>query len=562
MANKTIASKQECPLDGCGSSDAYYVYEDNAGQRFGHCYSCGQSRQLSDTGAVTQTEYKINYTANGLQDFPLPSKPHRGISVDTMEFFGVKERLAKGGIRDAVVYEIPDVDGVVRMQKLRTQDKTFFLLKDTVDISWNDVAWFGYKQFKNRGNGKRITITEGENDAMATYQMQGDFPVLSLPAGVDTVRQMPDFIFEYINSFDEVRICLDADEQGRRAAEQLAQIFPTKSFIVELDGVDKGLKDAHDYLQKSKADRFKDLWWKATKWSPGDVVYSSSLVEGLVNKEKKVFLPYPFDGLNRMVYGMHTPDVICFNAPPKAGKSMITGVIADHILRHKETVDELWGKQTGPLVADISIEDTPDRRAETLMSLRLRKALHIPEIRDKIDKEILRETAEVMYKGDDIVFYDRFGSNDVDGILARIDFFTEVLGVKFVILDHISYLASYHEMDERKALDRLSNELAQKATSNRFCLFVVAHQNREGKIHGSSNIEKVAYLTVKLFRDKDHENPEARNIVKVTVEYNRLYGRTGDFYLRYRENPYELVEIPEDEAIALLEPEKNPDDNF
>jgi predicted ATP-dependent serine protease len=121
-----------------------------------------------------------------------------------------------------------------------------------------------------------------------------------------------------------------------------------------------------------------------------------------------------------------------------------------------------------------------------------------------------------------------------------------------VVLDHISFLASYHDQDERKALDQMSNQLAQLAVSQNFCLIEVAHLNREGKVHGSSNLEKTCFVHLDMYRDSDNDDPDIKNLVTLRVRLNRRYGDTGKVYLRYSADPFQLSEVPEEEAKKIL----------
>jgi twinkle protein len=495
------------------------------------------AQQLADGRQREATETKKK---SGIKAYAVPTKPHRGISVDTLTKFSVGARDNREG-EQSVVYQYIWNEKVYG-QKTRFGEgkgKSMPMSFDPV-LTENDncnLPLFGAHLWSP--NQLRITVTEGEDDAMAHYEMMGEYPVVSVSNGVDSVKRMSEEMFDYLSSFESIIIAFDKDEAGRKGAEEFALLFPTKARIMEMPSGDD--KDALDFLNSGRAKEYQKAWWNAEKYSPSDVVLGSSLVDSVVDKPVNDYIPYPFPELNDILYGMHTPEVILVTAPTKSGKSMFTGILENYLTE----------AQDAP-IADLSIEDTPERRAETLVSLRLRRPLHFPEVRDKMDKNVIREAAQDLLGDDQVLFYKNFGDNDVSGIVDRMRYFIEVQGCKFIIFDHISYMAAWHEGDERKTLDRLTNELAQLAVSTNTCLIMVSHVNDEGKTHGSRNATKTCYSHIHLERIKDDQGDDVDGLVRVSVKLNRLYGRSGHFYLRYGEDPFGFFPMDKREAEKIL----------
>ena len=77
---------------------------------------------------------------------------------------------------------------------------------------------------------------------------------------------------------------MDNDEQGRAAAEKIAELFPIgKVKIVNL----RHFKDAGEYLENGKRDAFNKCWWDAVDYTPAGIEAAShggfeSLFETLV----------------------------------------------------------------------------------------------------------------------------------------------------------------------------------------------------------------------------------------------------------------------------------------
>ncbi|NQZ74706.1 MAG: toprim domain-containing protein [Ekhidna sp.] len=481
---------------------------------------------------------------------------HRGISTDTFNKFGVEADIDYGtgaAKTKSIIFPYTNANGDKIAEKadiLRFRhnggSKSMPLDKDqSTDIS--QMCLFGMDKFSP--GGMKVTVTEGEYDALSVYQMMGDYPVVSIPLGTDSAMAClkNKANIDFLNSFGEIVVAFDNDVPGQKAAEEFANFFLGKAKIMKMD---KTLKDANGYLSEGKRDAFYKAWWSAVSgpfYTPGDIVLGMQMKDEIINEEPESYVPYPFQGLNEMLYGMHTPEVILMTAEPKVGKSLVTGVLANHLMQHDENI----------LVADLSIEDTPKRRMKTLLSLHSKKALHKPEVRINIPDEHLASHYDELFGNNQYYGYDNFGAQNAQQVLDRIKYFVEICGCKYVILDHISFLASYHDQDERKALDQMSNQLAQMATNLDFCLIVVAHLNREGKVHGSSNLEKTCYVHIDLKRDKDNDDPEIRSLVEMRVKLNRRYGETGKCYAKFSMDPYELRDIDMTTAKRILGEEDN-----
>lgn len=464
-------------------------------------------------------------------------KEYRSLTPKTLEHFGVKRH------NNELVYPYYGYnDKTLKAQKFKFKNKDGKNGYGWANYDNETVGLFGHQLFP-RG-GRKITITEGEGDAMAVFQMQGDWPVVSIKSGAQAAKSISQKDHEYLNSFDEIVVCFDNDKHGRKAVEEFCNIFSGKCLVVELP---QGYKDAHEMLEQGQRDKFRHSWFNAKPWSPKNIVFPIDILDDIVNPPEYEILPYPWNGLNEQIFGLHFPEVIVLKAKPKIGKSLITAYIENHVL-----------KNTDYKVADITVENTPEERARTLLSIHMKKPLHLRLAGIDIgvkNEDVLKAGKE--YFGDRrLVLFERDGMTDPRAILDKVRYFVTVLGCKVVIFDHINYLGAYHESDERKSIDEVSNKLADLAKDLRFCLIIVSHVNDEGKTFGSRNLVKAGYTIIDLDRDKSNPSEYIRNLTTVTVTESRRYGsRIGKpIYLKYDESSYSLLEI--DPEIAEEEIKK------
>jgi twinkle protein len=147
-----------------------------------------------------------------------------------------------------------------------------------------------------------ITIVEGEVDAPSFTKCLG-MEVRSWAFVGFSARKDCGEAFEYLNSFDKIILCLDADKPGQDAAKNIAGLFDfNKIFEVKLD---ETLKDANGYLTKNRDKEFRNAWHAAKKYLPEGVVSSFDDFDEIIDAdEDKPSVPYPFEILNAKEIGL------------------------------------------------------------------------------------------------------------------------------------------------------------------------------------------------------------------------------------------------------------------
>jgi len=155
--------KQPCPL--CTSSDAVGVNEDGSAK----CFSCGEFmpnyEQACKGKTMTQSQPIETKQPDNVSEGNFIALTDRKISQATAQKFGVKAvQDLKGQV---IKHFYPYYNGhELAATKCRNSvTKDFF-----VQGSYNETGLFGQQLFKG---GKYVTITEGECDAMAAYELLG-----------------------------------------------------------------------------------------------------------------------------------------------------------------------------------------------------------------------------------------------------------------------------------------------------------------------------------------------------------------------------------------------------
>lgn len=459
------------------------------------CFSCKKNRG-STIPNVAEVKEPQNFTIEYLG--------WRGISAETMRFYKSGTKIDHTGKPYSISFVYPG--GGVKNRQLEV--KNFWSTG-----SMSAPGLFGQDRF-SAGSAKSITITEGELDALSVFQMLGSqYPAVSVRSS-SSARKDCQSVFEYLNSFERIYLCLDSDKPGRDAAREVASLFDfNKVFEVKLT-----LKDANEYLTQGKEREFKNVWWNSKRYLPEGIVSARSEFRNILQEDTdKPSIPGPFPELDAITMGVRTGEFILVTAPEGIGKTEFIRRF-EHCLLSTTDVP----------IGCIHLEETKSRQLKGLAGIELRCPAHLPTggvSLDEIDTALAKLTDG---RDDRLHIYSHFGSDDPDVLLETIRFLVAVCGCKYVFLDHITMIVTGLETeDERRTLDYLSTKLATMCHDLDFTLFCVSHVNDDGKTRGSRNISKVANLRIDLSRNLVAELEEDRNRTFVTVSKNRYAGKTG-----------------------------------
>lgn len=536
MKTKPIKTHQPCPI--CGGHDSASVWADGNG----HCHSHGCKFMVEGNNIEAQVSVKDK----GFR--PLPEVyheyPQRGLTSGTIRKFGVTV-VQDPNSKIEAIYPRFDKDGNHVANKIRYKDKSFSWEGDT-----KQAACFGRNLFPS--GGKYITIVEGQDDAMAAYQMFGSrYPVYSVDSASEAKRQLTDD-YEYINSFERIVINFDNDQEkvhpdgtksrpGQEAALACAALFGLgKVSLLTLQDA----KDANDYLLKGWSEKYTKEWWAAPVWTPSGLKLGKDMWDEIKEVPKYETIPYPWESANEMTYGMRLSEVVLLTADTGIGKTQIAKEIEANILKE--------GDEKGYGIGLIHLEETNRDTALGLMSIAANKPLHLPDVRADVDTEELRKYYDSTVNTDRVVIWDHFGSNTVQEVLDKIRHM-HALGCKYIFLDHLSIVVSDQSGDERKQLDEISTKLKTVCMELNIAVFAIIHINRQGLVRGSAGPEQIANIVFYASRDKTDPDPWRRNVTKIVCTKNRFCGRTGPMtYLIYDMFTGRLREMDREE-IAKFE---------
>ena len=511
------------PCPSCGSRDANSIYTDG----HQHCFSCGYHTNGTDEVPMTTRRKSMS-----LIDGEFKELRKRRIDEDTCRKFGYLQGEYQG--KPVQIAEYRNRDGEVVAQKLRFADKTFkFIGKPKEATLYGAHLWSG---------GKKIVVTEGEIDALSVSQVQSNkWPVVSVPNGAPGAAKAIKMNLDYLDQFEEVIFMFDMDEPGREAASECAQLFaPGRAKIAQLP-----LKDANDMLVSGKGGDIVNAIWQAKPWRPDGIVAGTDLLDSLLVDDTCDSIPYPWEGLNAMTFGLRTSELVTVTSGSGMGKSAVVRELAYHLLMNNQKVGMLM------------LEESTKRTALGLTGIAMNRPLHLS--REGVDQEDIKKHWMMLNGNENLYLYDHFGSTDVDNLLSRVRFMAKGYDCKWIILDHLSIVVSgIGEGDERRLIDNAMTMLRTLVQELDIGLILVSHLKRpEGKGHenggetslaqlrGSAAIAQLSDMVLGLERNQQGDNP---HLSKIRVLKNRYSGMTGvATNLKYDPSTGRLEEIEVDE---------------
>lgn len=534
-----IQTHQPCP--SCDSSDAMSINEDGSTI----CFACNEYKPPERLNAMIATTpltplkkplvEAFKPIAGDYFSLPTPAIGSRRISLATCERYG----LVSDG-KNEVWFPYHNEEGkMVAVKKRLIADKKFF-----IEGNWKDTTLFGQNLFTK--GGKYVTLVEGEYDALAVYQMLGSkFPVVSIKSGAGGALKDCKSQYEWLNSFENIVICFDGDEPGQTAANQVATLFGSKAKVFKPM---EGFKDGCDWLLASKEKEFIDRWWNSERFMPDGIIAGSSLWEVVSKPLDKAEVNYPFNGLNKLTYGIRKGELVTVTAGSGLGKSQFLRELVWHILC-----------KTNDNIGLMFLEESVRKTGLSLMSLAANKPIHLPDT--IITEEEKRDAFDNTLGTDRLYMFDHFGSTNIENIVGRTEEFARAFGCGYVFLDHISIVVSAQDNgDERKAIDRIMTELRTLVQKTGISLIIVSHLKRpESKGHeegaattlaqlrGSGAIAQLSDMVIGLERNGQAEDEQERNTTKVRVLKNRFSGTTGPAcHLLYSKESGRMIEIEEE----------------
>lgn len=522
----TITRREQCPKCNDYSEDNLIVY----GNGSKHCHAC----QYHENGEGMTTETAPNIGTQDLVLGTVVGLPTRAISVETCEMWNYRigrySGFANGEyLTDAQVHiaNYGPPHNVVA-QKLRTKDKAFKLLGDT-----KNLPLYG-QWLKEPSEQKSVIVVEGEIDALTLTECMGrDWAIVSVPNGAGSASKELKNHMEWLMGWGTIYLGFDTDEVGQKATQDCSSLFdPSKIRIITWPK-----KDPNESLVAGDRAGVIQAVHNASSFRPKSIMSPIDIIDDILT-EPTIGRSWPWPSLTEMTYGIQPKRIYMFGGGSGLGKTEILLNIIGHLLEVEKVK-----------VGTMFLESTTGEICQRLAGYYLNQRLHVPGV--QYDKEEVKRAIEGF--NDKIFLYDA-GVEGVTGctweqVKNKIIYMCKGLGVRYIILDHLTALAS-HMKDERKELDKCMAELAALVHSLDCTIFLISHlaapqinpnagpDNNSGKTYeqgrevtgksfrGSQALQYWPAFIFGVERNPSADSLEERKTIKLRVIKDRLTGES------------------------------------
>ena len=535
-----VAYQKPCP--SCGGSDPVSVNSNGSAK----CFSCGtffKDYESAMGGNVADfNSFKRSNDNTPFTNSVYHALTDRSISLETAKKFGVRSVKDEQG--NIIQHHYPAyINNEEVATKVRNADKTF-----TWSGSPKGTGLFG--QQVAQAGGKYITITEGECDAMAAYELLGSkWPVVSVKNGAQGAVKDVQENLEFLESFDTVVISFDNDKPGREAAKKVARIIkPGKAKILTLP---TDFKDPNEMLKLGHHKAYVTAWWASKLYTPSGILNVSEERENYKKRERKESIPYPWSGLNVKLDGLRQGELITLTGGTGLGKSSVTRELEHWLITN-----------TNDKVGIIALEEDWRRTVDGILSIEANARLHIDSVRAQFSEEEIDNFFNVLYDGQNknrVFVHAHLGMNDVDSVFSKLRFMAMGLECKWIVFDHLHMLLSMTtDGDERRNIDAIMHNFRTLVEETGVGLILVSHLRRiDGNrghengietglnhLRGSQSIAQLSDCVISLERNQQSEDPVEASTTRVRVLKSRYTGDVGlATHLFYDKDSGRLSEI-------------------
>lgn len=439
----------------------------------------------------------------------------RGLTEATCQRY--RYGWAQKGEEAVQVAQYADKNGPgIVAQKWRSRDKDF----GWVGAPKGAETLFG-KHLWSREDGKRVIITEGEIDCLSMAQVLNlRWPVVSLANGAGSAERAVRDNLEWLETYDEVVLMFDMDEEGQKAAQAAAAVLsPGRAKIAVLP---PPYKDANEMLMAGATGALSDAQWNARPWRPDGVLMGQELWAKVQAPLDSSGIPFPWAGLQAKAHGLRRRELITVCAGTGIGKSTLARELMTHLI------------QSGEKVGVIALEESARETVLGMLGILVGKYLRL----GTPDWGALAPQWE-QHLAERLAVYDHFATLDPDTLISRMRYMALGLGCGWILLDHLTIAMSGGEEDgERQAIDRLMSRMVRLKEETGIGLVVVSQLKRppgqgsqfedgrvprQSDLRGSSSIEQGSNLIIGMSRNQT----AGETVVGLSVLKNRFSGETG-----------------------------------
>jgi twinkle protein len=283
----------------------------------------------------------------------------------------------------------------------------------------------------------------------------------------------------------------------------------------------------------------------------------SSAKDKWLHRETKESIAYPWEGLNKKLFGMRKGELVTLTGGTGLGKSSITRELSHYLI-----------KNTEDNVGIIALEENWLKTADGIVSIEANDRLYLEEKRKNYTDEQLTELFDRVIQKDKVFIHAHLGATDIDEIFSKLRYMIVGCECDWVIVDHLHMLVNQlTEFDERRGIDNLMNRLRSLVEETGVGMFLVSHLRRAAgekgheqgievslsHLKGSQGISQLSDCVIALERNQQAEDAQEANTTKVRVLKSRYTGDTGKACsLLYNTDTGRMSEVTEEETLEGL----------
>lgn len=463
-------------------------------------------------------------------------KGYRGIKKEINTFFGVRYEYDQSTGDPIKQYVPTTVKNELTGYRTRIFPKDFSSPIGQVGKECDMVFQFRFKTHTGT-----CLITGGEIKALTTYQMLYDnqsnrgkldyetTAVVCSTLGEGGCHKQVQAQYEFFSQFKKIIVCMDEDEAGQAAAEQIVKVLPKgRVWIMRMR-----YKDADIYLTKNRQQEFIQDYLKTKKYVPNGITASTD-----IHDKMREFLSKPRLSLPKYLHKLQKKlrgglPVCIFNILSASGTGKSTHV--DAMVLH-------WVMNENRKVGIIPMETCEGEYGVNLLSsfaeVKMNLIETVGERLDFIDNEDILELQQQL-------FYDADGNPrfyildaEADTLQERVEYLIVSLECKIIVIDPIQDVFDMLGEDEqakfmgwmkgwmKKGITFVNVNHSRKSSQGQKANSKGAELSEEDMM-GSSTIFKSGGVNLILMRNKDAETELDRNTTIIKLSKARGVGDTG-----------------------------------
>lgn len=571
---KRITHDGPCPVCRSKGRDAtgnhLQFWEKDTGEAWAFCNRCGHYEDNGEKLGTYEKREKREITDEEaaavlaeISELPFQPLTTRGINLQTAERFGVRVGLSPQDGQTQFSHFYPKMKGQdITGYKVRQLNPKFFYAQGRA----SGCDLFGLQQALLKDVYKHsVYLFEDELSSMSGFQVMKQFAkegyqnyspaCVSLPDGTKSAARVCGQNKDFLLSFKEIVVCMDADKAGDEAVEVIRSLFPDRVKVVRLP-----MKDANDMLMAGREmELYQHLRFNAKAETPDGAVSIMDCLEDAL-KKPTWGLTYPWQGLTNLTYGIRFKEIIAVGGGVGLGKTLIGHELCAHLINVE--------KQR---IGMFMLEETVGNTIKNISGKVANIPFHRPDI--EYDEQTLKDVA--MSFGDNVALWQNKGQNSWENIKACMRFWAVVEGRKVMILDNITALTAHLSPSEiNTEISKIASELAGLCDELDVVCFVFSHLNppsggkpheeggdvKEVQFTGSRALMRWCQVILGFERNKYAEG-DAKNISRIKLLKDRNYGQSGHICTRFFPDTGRLLEVTEQEAESFSEEEKEADAN-